>query len=75
MKTVTVSKSLLNPIGLPGMGKSIELYDLPEAEVLEIRKAYAGRQLQVEFTEEEGVHSVKNLWPDPHDVTRLTLFI
>lgn len=75
MKTVIVSRSLLNPIGLPGMGKSIEVYDLPMTEVLEIRKAYAGRELQVTFEGETGVHPVKNLWPDPHDSSRITLFI
>lgn len=76
MKTVIVSKSLLNPISLPGMGRSIELYDLPDVEVAEIRTAYLDQRLQVQFEGEDDVlHPVKNLWPDPHDKARMTLFI
>lgn len=76
MKLVTVPKILLNPISLPGMGKSIEVNQLSPEESLEVRAAYSARELYVQFEEESGVtHPVINLWPDPHDSTRVTLFI
>lgn len=76
MKVITVPKSLLNPISLPGMGRSIEVNNLPQQEAFEVRGAYSAQQLYVQF--EEGpndTYPVINLWPDPHDPTRITLFI
>lgn len=76
MKVLTVPKILLNPISLPGMGKSIEVNNLSQEESFEVRGAYSSRELYVEFEEEPGTtHPVINLWPDPHDQTRVTLFI
>ncbi|MCF8563370.1 hypothetical protein LLE49_01250 [Alicyclobacillus tolerans] len=76
MKVVTVPKILLNPITLPGMGRSIEVADVPQSEANQIRMAFAAQQLYVQFEEEQGVtYPVINLWPDPHDASRMTLFI
>ncbi|HEX7056656.1 MAG TPA: hypothetical protein VF260_05600 [Bacilli bacterium] len=76
MQTVVVSKSQLNPVKLPGMGRSIELNELSGIKNIEIRQAFSRGALQVEFEEEPGVyHRVVNVWPDPHTTTRLTIFI
>lgn len=76
MKTLSVSKNLLNPIVLPGMGKSVELNHLTNEENQDIRQAFAENNLQIEFLEEPGqYHAVINLWADPHSMARMTLFI
>jgi hypothetical protein len=75
LKIVTASRLMLNPVALPGMGKSIELFNLLESEAMEIRMAYGREELLLQFEGESEVFPVQNLWPDPHDLTRLTLFI
>lgn len=76
MKTISVSKKLLNSIALPGMGRSLEVTNLSGGENLEIRQAFADRNLQIEFAEEPGVYyPVINMWTDPHSMMRMTLFI
>ncbi len=76
MHTIAVSKKLLNPMTLPGMGRSLEINGISGQENLEIRQAFAGKTLQIEFEEEPGVyHPVLHMWPDPHSVDRVTLFI
>jgi len=73
---VTVPKIWLNPISLPGMGRSIEVNNLSQAEAQQVRGAFAAADLEIEFAEEPGVtHRVLNIWPDPHDSARITLFI
>lgn len=75
MKTVVVSKMLLSPISLPGMGRSIDLAELAEMELMEIRSAFAKGELFVEFREEAGSsHPIINLWMNPHS-SQVTLFI
>ena len=76
MRTLLVSKKLLNPVFLPGMGRSLEIINLTGGENLEIRGAFSQQNLQVEFEEERGIfHTVINLWSDPHTMAKLTLFI
>lgn len=76
MQTLVVSKKMLNSLSLPGMGRSIEINGITAKENLEIRQAFPKGTLQVEFEEEPGVfYPVINLWPDPHSMTRVTLFI
>ena len=75
MKVITVSKELLNPLSLPGMGRSLELNNISEGENMEIRNAYANKELVVRFEGEEATHLVIQLWPDPHYISRLTIFI
>ncbi len=75
MKVFKVSQNLLNPIRLPGMGRSIEVFGLSEAEVVEIRSAFAQRELFVEFEEEPGQQlPVVQLWANPHG-SDVTLFV
>lgn len=75
MKLITVPKIMFNPIPLPGMGRSIELNDLTEQDVIEIRNAFARDELYVEFVEEPGeTLRVKQLWPNPHAL-QITLFV
>ena len=75
MKVFTISKNLLNPISLPGMGRSIEVNGLSEREILEIRAAFSQRELSVEFSEEPGIQvPVTQLWANPHAL-QITLFI
>lgn len=76
MNTISVSKRLLNSMVLPGMGRSVELSKLSGEDNLALRQAYNNKSLQIEFVEEPGVyHTVINLWPDPHSMERMTLFI
>jgi hypothetical protein len=76
MHTIVISKKRLNTLVLPGMGRSIELNGISDKENFEIRQVFPEGTLQVEFEEEPGVyHQVINIWPDPHSVTLLTLFI
>ena len=76
MKTLTLSRNLLNPMVLPGMGRSIEVSGLTSADNLEIRSEWQKGELYIEFDDEPGSsHRAINLWPDPHDMSRLTLFI
>jgi len=75
MKVITVSKSLLNPISLPGMGRSIEISGLSESDILDIRNAFSQKALCVEFTEEPGTKlPVVQLWANPHS-PQITLFV
>lgn len=75
MKVVRASKSLFNPIALPGMGRSVEVTDLSAQELLEVRTAFAKRELFLEFTEEPGVQMpVKQIWANPHGL-QVTLFV
>lgn len=75
MKIISVSKTLLNPITLPGMGKSIELAQLSAVEAAEIKQAFTANELFVEFSEEPGqTVQVISLWPNPHS-TQLTVFV
>lgn len=75
MKVLLLPRVLLNPVSLPGMGKSIELPEMSETENQEIRRAFAQGELYVEFDEEPGVtHKVSNLWANPHS-SQATLFI
>ncbi len=72
---ITIAKKLLNPISLPGMGKSIELNGLTQEEVLHIHSAFSKKELFVEFTEEQGHEiPVTNLWANPHAL-QVTLFV
>jgi hypothetical protein len=72
---VSVSKSLLNPISLPGMGRSMELSGLSEQEMLDIKSAFSRQELYIEFVEETGTEiPVTQLWANPH-ANQLTLFI
>lgn len=74
--TITISKSYLNAIHLPGMGRSIELDGLKPEEHQALRQAFASQNLQVEFEEEKGTYyDVKNVWMDPHTNQKLTVFI
>jgi hypothetical protein len=76
LKTLTLSRNLLNPMTLPGMGRSIEVSGLSSPENLEIRSEWQKGELYIEFDDEPGNgHRAINLWPDPHDISRLTLFI
>jgi hypothetical protein len=76
MYTITISKKLLNGMSLPGMGRSAEINGISPEQNLAIRQAISQGGLQVEFEEEPGVfHPVTNLWPDPHSMDRLTVFI
>ncbi|QQE77182.1 hypothetical protein [Alicyclobacillus sp. SO9] len=75
MKTLTISNQYLNPVCLPGMGRSIELSGLDESELIDIRHAYTSGQLYIQFTEEpDEPHRVINLWANPHS-PQITLFI
>jgi hypothetical protein len=75
MKTLTISKQYLNPISLPGMGRSLELSGLAEEELVDIRSAYASGTLYIEFTEEpDERYKVINVWANPHS-PQITLFI
>ncbi|WDL97541.1 hypothetical protein [Alicyclobacillus sp. ALC3] len=75
MKVVKVSKNLLNPVRLPGMGRSIEVFGLSESEVLEIRSSFTRRELVVEFEEQPGQQlPVVQLWANPHG-SDVTLFV
>lgn len=75
MKVVKVSKNLLNPIRLPGMGRSIEVFGLSDVEVAEIRSAFAHQELVVEFEEDPGQQvPVVQLWANPHG-SDVTLFV
>lgn len=76
MYTVTVPKKRLNSMSLPGVGRSIEVSRISPLENVQIRQAFAKLELQVEFEEEPGkFYPVTTLWPDPHSMERLTLFI
>ena len=75
MKVLLLPRVLLNPISLPGMGKSIDLPEMSGIENQEIRSAFAQGELYVEFDDEPGVtHKVFNLWANPHS-SQATLFI
>ena len=75
MKKLILPRGLLNPISLPGMGKSIDLGEMSGSENQEIRSAFAQGNLYVEFDDEPGVtHKVVNLWANPHS-SQATLFI
>lgn len=75
LKIVTVSKDLFSPISLPGMGRSIEMAELPEREILDLRKAFAQGELYVTFTEEPDTRlMVKQMWINPH-APQATLFV
>jgi len=75
MKTITVAKSLLNPISLPGMGRSVELSQVSEQELLAIRAAFTQHNLYIEFVEEPGQSfRVNQIWGNPH-APQITLFI
>ncbi len=76
MKTLTVSRDLLNPLVLPGVGRGIEISGLTVPENLKIRSAWQKGELMIEFDDEPGVpHKAINLWPDPHESSRITVFI
>lgn len=72
---MSIDRRRLNPVPLPGMGRSIELFGISEAEAAEIRAAFASKSLAVRFDGEEEEHRVANIWPDPHDPSRMTVFI
>ncbi|KPV42624.1 hypothetical protein [Alicyclobacillus ferrooxydans] len=75
MKVFVLSRVLLNPIALPGMGKSIDLPEMAPQENQEMRMAFSQGELYVEFDDEPGVtHKVINLWANPHS-SQATLFI
>jgi len=76
MKVISVPQMSLNPISLPGMGRSIELSDVSDQEIFEIRSAFAEKQLFVTFTETAADPVlVINVWPNPHGGGQITLFI
>ncbi len=76
MHIVTVSKRLFNPVRLPGMGRSIEINDLSDSEVIQIRHAFTQQNLAVEFEEEPGTqYPVIQLWANPHGGGQVTVFI
>ncbi|SDX03598.1 hypothetical protein SAMN05444487_10948 [Marininema mesophilum] len=76
MKIITLPRKSLNPMALPGMGRSIEIYDISEEYSHQIRHAFSRKELFVQFEDgKETTYPVINMWPDPHDATRITLFI
>ncbi len=75
MKTITVSKDLVSPMALPGMGRSVDIAGLDPKEVIELRNAFAKGLLYIEYSEEPGEpKKVINLWANPH-APQVTLFI
>ncbi|MCI0183548.1 MAG: hypothetical protein OWR52_01285 [Acidibacillus sp.] len=75
MNIVSLSKTQLNPISLPGMGRSIELVGLSPSEVSDLQAMYTNKDLFVEFTEEPDQQvPVINIWVNPHSA-EITLFI
>ncbi|MCL6453971.1 MAG: hypothetical protein K6T78_10220 [Alicyclobacillus sp.] len=75
MKVVTVPRDWLNPIPLPGMGRSIELPETPQAELSEIRIAFSRGELFVSFEgTAEAPLRVKQMWANPHS-PQVTLFV
>ncbi len=76
MKMIKLPRQLLNPTALPGMGRSMELYHLEAPQRAAINDAFSRKELYIEFEDEDGTaYPVINLWADPHDPSRLTLFI
>ncbi|MFC4076182.1 hypothetical protein [Salinithrix halophila] len=76
MKIVTLPRKLLNPLALPGMSRSLEVHGLAEEESTEMKDAFSRQELFVQFEGGKGTtYPVINLWPDPHDPARITLFI
>ena len=75
LKIITISKNAFNPISLPGMGRSIEVTELSDTEIMDIRSAYLQNELYIEFTEEPGTQlPVLQLWTNPHS-PQITLFV
>ncbi len=75
LKIVTVSKDLVSPMALPGMGRSVDIAGLDPKEVIELRAAFSKGQLYIEYSEEPGdLKKVINLWANPH-APQMTLFI
>lgn len=76
MKVLRLPQKLLNPINLPGMGRSLEINGLEADSRNRIQEAFSKRELFIDWEEKPGTRDqVVNLWPDPHDPSRITLFI
>jgi hypothetical protein len=75
VKIVKLPRKLLNPLALPGMGRSMELHGLEEKTRKEIHQAFTRKELHIQFEDGKNVYPVINLWADPHDSSRITLFI
>ncbi|MDR6226151.1 hypothetical protein [Desmospora profundinema] len=75
MKVVKLPRKILNPLALPGMGRSMELHGLEEKARHQINEAFTRKELYVQFEDGDTTYPVINLWSDPHDPSRVTLFI
>jgi hypothetical protein len=53
----------------------MELHGLEEKTRMEIHEAFTRKELHIQFEDGENVYPVINLWADPHDSSRITLFI
>jgi hypothetical protein len=74
MKVVTLPRKLLNPLALPGMGRSLEVH-MYRSKKAKRCESFQSKE-RVQFEGGKGtMYPVINLWPDPHDPTRVTLFI
>lgn len=73
---VKASKKNLNGLPLPGMGRSVELMGLTQEEHARIRTAFAASDLMLQWIEEgdQAPLPIRQVWSDPHDVSRMTLF-
>lgn len=61
------------PIMMP---KNVEIFNLEVDEAMRIRAAYSKGQLVVRVDNQEGeLLSVDKIWPDPHDPTRMVIFL
>lgn len=61
------------PIVMP---KNVEVYNLLPEEAMKIRQAQASGQLVVRLDQPDGKKlGVERIWPDPHDPTRMVLFL
>lgn len=61
------------PIMMP---KNVEVYDLSPDEARLIRQAYQQGEFFVRLDTPDGPRlSVERIWPDPHDPTRMVIFL
>lgn len=76
MHEVVVKRTQIQPAIPLMMPRSVELFGLSLGEAMQIRQAAAGGALFVRVDSPEGEQiAVTRIWPDPHDQTRITLFL
>lgn len=76
MYRLVIPRKSIDRVPLPGMGtKSADLWNLGAEAAAQIRQALGEGTLEVhEETEDGPVLEVANVWLDPHNAARMTLF-